>query len=82
MPVISTHVGIAPELISDGVNGILIERKIPAIRKAVIRLRDNQDLRIEMGRRARKTIEAKWTWDTQAHTYIPFFQFGLEGTKG
>jgi len=35
-----------------------------------------------MGRQARKTIEAKWSWDTQAQKYIPFFQFGLEGTKG
>ena len=82
VPVISTRVGVAPELISDGLNGILIERTIPAIREAVIRLRDRQDLRIEMGRQARKTIEAKWNWDTQAQKYIPFFQFGLEGTKG
>jgi glycosyltransferase involved in cell wall biosynthesis len=82
IPVISTPVGIAPELISDGANGILIERTIPAIREAVIMLRDNRDVRVEMGRQARKTIEEKWTWDTQAQKYIPFFNFGLEGIKG
>ena len=79
IPVISTRVGIAPELIEDGVNGILIERSITAIREAVILLRDNRDLRIEMGEKARKKIEESWTWDIQSQKYIPFFMFGLEG---
>jgi hypothetical protein len=80
VPVISTNVGIAPELIEQNVNGILIERNITAIKKAVILLRDDKDLRIEMGRNARKTIEENWTWDIQARNYIPFFNYGLSLT--
>lgn len=81
IPVISSRVGIAPELIEHNVNGILVERSVSSIRKAIIYLRDNQDLRIEMGKRARKTIEEKWTWDVQALKYIPFFNCGFERSR-
>jgi hypothetical protein len=77
VPLISTRVGVAPELITDGENGFLIERSIAAVRAAVLRLRDNQDLRIAMGRRARETVVQAWNWDLQAAHYIPFFDYGL-----
>jgi len=77
VPVISTRVGLAPELISHGDNGFLIERSIEAIRDALTLLRDNPDLRIHMGERSRSVIEKGWTWDHQAPRYIPFFECGL-----
>lgn len=77
VPVISTRVGLAPELIVSGENGLLVDRTIEAVRAAVVRLRDERDLRIEMGRRARCVIERRWTWDRQAQLYEPFFQYGL-----
>jgi hypothetical protein len=78
VPVVSTRVGCAPELIRDGENGFLIERTVEAIRDAVIRLRDNRDLRVQMGRRAREIVESAWSWDIQARNYIPFFEYGLK----
>ena len=80
VPLISTRVGIAPELINDYDNGILVERTVAAIRRAVVLLRDNPEMRIHMGRRARSTIEEQWTWDLQAPNYIPFFDCGLQGS--
>jgi hypothetical protein len=80
IPVISTRVGIAPELIQDGVNGLLIDREIRVIRDAVTRLRDDRDLRIEMGKRAREIVAASWNWDIQARRYIPFFECGLRAS--
>ncbi len=77
VPVISTRVGLAPELIRHGGNGLLIERSIEAVRGAVALLRDRRDLRIHMGERARAVIEQGWTWDLQAPRYIPFFDRGL-----
>jgi Glycosyltransferase len=56
VPVISTRVGVAPELISDEVNGILIERTMPAIREAVIRLRDRQDCGLKWESRREKSL--------------------------
>ncbi len=78
IPVISTRVGLAPELIEDGVNGLLVEREVAAIRAAIVRLRDQRGLRAEMGRNARRVIEESWTWDHQARHYIPFFERGLQ----
>ena len=78
IPVISTRVGIAPELIRSGENGMLVERTVEAIRDAVIRLRDNRQLRLEMGRKARKVVESAWNWDVQAGSYVPFFEYGLK----
>jgi glycosyltransferase involved in cell wall biosynthesis len=77
VPVISTRVGLAPELIDSGSNGLLVERTIQSVREAVLRLRDDRDERIEIGRRARAAVEQGWTWDRQAPRYIPFFDYGL-----
>lgn len=77
VPLISTPVGLAPQLIRDGDNGRLIERDILAIRRTVTELRDQRDLRISMGRCARESIKRAWTWDIQAPAYIDFFEHGL-----
>jgi hypothetical protein len=77
VPVISTRVGIAPELIAHGCNGLLIDRSIRAIQEAVIQLRDMPDLRAAMAAHARETVLQGWTWDRQATRYAPFFDFAL-----
>ena len=77
IPILSTRVGIAPELIGQDHNGLFIERSIESIREAVVKLRDRPDLRVAMGARARHVIEQGWTWDRQAQNYIPFFDHGL-----
>ena len=82
IPVISTRVGIAPELIRHGCNGLLIDRSIEAIQEAVTGLRDMPDIRLSMGAQARKAVEHGWTWDTQALHYIPFFDYALAKGSG
>ena len=77
IPIISTRVGIAPELIAHDHNGLLIDRSIESIQEAVLRLRDNPDLRRAMGVHARQVIKQGWTWETQVQYYIPFFDCGL-----
>jgi len=82
IPVISTRVGIAPELIRHGRNGLLIDRSIEAIQEAVTQLRDMPDLRAAMGAHAREAVEQGWTWDRQALNYIPFFEYALAQGPG
>jgi hypothetical protein len=77
VPVISTNVGLVPELITSGVNGLLVEREVAAIRTAIVRLRDDRDLRVAMGGNARLIVEEGWSWDHQARHYIPFFDQAL-----
>jgi glycosyltransferase involved in cell wall biosynthesis len=81
IPLISTRVGIAPELIRQYENGILVDRTVDEIRKAIVLMRDNQEMRREMGIRAREIIETGWTWDRQAVKYIPFFDYALKKTR-
>jgi glycosyltransferase involved in cell wall biosynthesis len=77
IPVISTKVGIAPDLIENNKNGLLIEQSIVSIQNAVTLLRDNPDHRQNMAIHAREVIEQSWTWDIQAQHYVPFFEKGL-----
>lgn len=77
IPVISTRVGLVPELIETGVNGLIVEREVVAIRGAIAQLRDDRELRVDMGKSARRVVEQGWTWDHQASHYIPFFDRAL-----
>lgn len=65
-PCISTyHAGI-PELVINGVTGILTEeRNIQQIRSAMELLRQNKSLRMQMGKEARKHIEQNFNNDIQ-----------------
>jgi len=82
VPIVSTRVGLAPELIRHGENGLLIDRSRGAIQEAVTHLRDSPDLRAAMGVRAREVVEQGWTWDSQALHYIPFFDYALSRSCG
>jgi glycosyltransferase involved in cell wall biosynthesis len=63
VPVISTAVGIAPEVIDDS-NGILIETRSPEkLASAISLLLGNKELREFKGKNARRTIEDTYTWD-------------------
>jgi len=77
IPLISTRVGMAPQLILQHENGMLIDRTISELREAILLLRDDRDLRMKMGVRAREIVECAWTWDRQAPNYIPFFNYAL-----
>ena len=78
VPLVSTKVGHAPELIIESENGFLVEREVEDIRSAIKRLRDDRELRIEMGRKARETVVEAWNWEKQAQHYIPFFDEALK----
>jgi hypothetical protein len=82
IPIVSTRVGIAPELIGHGYNGLLIDRSIEAIQEAVTGLRDRPDLRAAMAAHAREVIEQNWTWDKQALNYRAFFDYALSQGHG
>ncbi|MBK8161335.1 MAG: glycosyltransferase [Rhodospirillaceae bacterium] len=61
VPVISTrHSGI-PELVEDGISGLLTpERDVPALAAAVERLIDQQQLRAEYGHAGRRKVVAQF----------------------
>ena len=58
LPVISTPVGGIPEVVISNQHGILVEPgNIPKLTEAIQILLDNEDLRINLGKSARKQVE-------------------------
>ena len=61
-PVISTSVGGIPEVVLDGVTGILVPPgDSHALSRAIMRLLDDPHLRESMGREGRKRVEERFT---------------------
>ena len=64
LPVVATDIGGNNEVISSGVNGILVPPRHPEeLAKAIVKLLNDASLRERIGKAARKTIEAHYTWD-------------------
>ncbi len=63
-PVISTMVGCLPEIIEDGVNGLLVPpADVPALKKAIVYLVDNCSQAQEMGLRGQELVGSEYSWD-------------------
>jgi glycosyltransferase involved in cell wall biosynthesis len=63
-PLIATTVGAVPELMRDGVNGLLVpEKDVAALATALERLRDDPLERQRLGEEGRRTALESHTWD-------------------
>jgi glycosyltransferase involved in cell wall biosynthesis len=61
LPVVSTRSRAIPELVEDGVSGILVPpRDETALARAVLQLAQNETLRTEMGNRGRRSVEERF----------------------
>jgi glycosyltransferase involved in cell wall biosynthesis len=64
LPVIATIVGGIPEIIENMVNGFLVPPRNPkAMAETISTLLSNKELGTAIGKRARKTVEEKFTWE-------------------
>lgn len=74
LPVISTNVSGIPELIENGVSGVLVPpNNKNAIADAIINICLNKDLRIEMGKNGRKKIENEFNITYEIEKLIKVF---------
>ncbi|HHY21663.1 MAG TPA: glycosyltransferase family 4 protein [Bacilli bacterium] len=73
VPIITTEVGIVPELIKANKSGLIIERNAGALREAVQFLKNNPEKRTEIGKSIRQTILENWTWDVCWPEWENFF---------
>lgn len=73
VPIISTNVGIVPELIKSNENGLIVERNVEAIREAVQCLMENREKREKMGQAIRQTVLEKWTLEHCWPAWEKFF---------
>jgi glycosyltransferase involved in cell wall biosynthesis len=76
--IVSNHVGNMPEFIKHGVNGLFVGTaagapKLPTVDEVTVALSEIVSTPLddveEMGRAARRTVEAEWTWRTMAAHY-------------
>ncbi len=80
IPVIGARAGGVPDVITNGVDGILVEfGNVPALARSLARLLDDPGLRREMGRRGREKVLRRMTWDHVYERSREAYQFALGG---
>jgi len=63
-PLVGTSVGGIPQIIEDGITGIIVPPKNPnALANAIIHLLIDDNIRIKMGINARKRVEKEFSWN-------------------
>ena len=75
VPCVSTTIAAIPELIADGENGLLVPpANVEALTNALARLANAPELRAQLGRKARETVEAHYNLarnlDALAQTWL------------
>ena len=78
--IVATRTGGVPEIVKDGVNGILVEPyNNKALAEGMMRLLDNKELRERLGRNGRKMVEdPKFSWDNITEQYIDTYKKVLQ----
>jgi glycosyltransferase involved in cell wall biosynthesis len=75
VPVVASRVGSVPELVDDGVNGILIAPADPVeLARAIGYIVDNPDAAAAMARSARERVVARYSLDRMARSYQRLFE--------
>ena len=73
IPIVSTRVGIVPELIQSGFNGMIVPRNAKSIREAVNCLIIDPETLKKYSNNIRKTIVENWTWNICKKDWEEFF---------
>ncbi|HLJ56224.1 MAG TPA: glycosyltransferase family 4 protein [Chthonomonadaceae bacterium] len=81
-PVVGTLVGGIPEVIADGVTGLLIERDPCALSAAVISLLSDPFRRMAMGAAGLERVRAHFTADAMTCSMEAMYEDMLAGTSG
>jgi glycosyltransferase involved in cell wall biosynthesis len=75
LPVVSTlHAGI-PEAVIDNLNGFTVkEGDTESMAERIIRLAENEDLRISMGNAGSKLVKERFTWEIEKKALLNLFE--------
>jgi glycosyltransferase involved in cell wall biosynthesis len=78
VPVISTDVGIVPELIENNVDSFIVNRDYDAMKKKLKWILDNKEVLPTMGNMMRTKMENEFNWDNIIYQWTDFFKYGIE----
>jgi colanic acid/amylovoran biosynthesis glycosyltransferase len=77
LPVVSTSIAAIPEIVDDGINGVLVPPRDPvALADALSSLLLDADLRTRLATAARKKIEARFDLARNIRSYVALFEQG------
>lgn len=62
-PVIGGDIPPLRDVISHGVDGLLVRQRAPEVASAILRLLDDPGLRAAMGRAGRQKVSRRWDWE-------------------
>lgn len=81
-PVVGTRIGGVPDVVMDGVSGVLVEPEDPAIlAKEIINLLGNQDMMNKMGNKGRRIVEERYSVDIMVNRLYSFYNSLLKELK-
>ncbi|MDH3587772.1 MAG: glycosyltransferase family 4 protein [Gammaproteobacteria bacterium] len=74
LPVIASRIGALQELVTDGVTGLLFDPgSAPDLREKIAWAKSHPDELLEMGKRARREYESKYTSDSNYQTLLEIY---------
>ena len=75
LPVVAYSVGGLPEVVADGITGILVEKREPdQLAEAIVRLARDPTLRREMGREGLQRVKGLFSFDVTFDRYMKIYQ--------
>lgn len=78
IPVITTDVGIVPELIEEGINGFIVDRNYTAIKSGLEKALSLREKLPVMGKTIRQKMERDFNWENLIHQWTDFFRYAIE----
>lgn len=78
-PVIGGDIPPLHDVITHGVDGLLVRQRAPDVAAAILRLLGDPALRMAMGRAGRAKVSERWDWDRVIDRVEDAYQAALEG---
>ena len=80
-PVITTEVGIVPEIVENGRNGLIYERSRSGLRNMIRKICDNRSMISEMQKYTTQSVNNRTAKD-MAKSYDKMFEYVLNTSQG
>ena len=78
VPSISTRIGAPLEVIRDGENGMLVERSVDSMARALVYLYDHRHVVSNMGQNIRRDLAAQWGFEARSKLWDQVFEESLK----
>ncbi len=83
LPCVATRAGGMPDILTDGVTGLLVERSdVDGLTNALRKLSKDRDAREQMGREARRRAERYFDWSAPAERLESLYEQHLKASVG